>query len=392
MVERKNSWLPVVALTIAAFVFNSSEAMPIGLMTDIAEGLGVSDSAVGMLVSGYAWVVAFMSLPLMVAFSKMEYRRLMIGIVTLFMLSHVLSAVSTGYWMLMGSRVGVACVHSIFWAIAPPVAVKVAPEGKGPLAMSMIITGTSIAQIVGMPTGRAIGLLLGWRLTFLTIGVIAFLVLMVFLFSFPRIPNDMDFSLRDLPSVLGNRALISIYVTLIIIVTGYFSAYSFIEPFLDRVAGLDKVLVTVALMLFGFSGIIGSAIFSKKYPSRGRALVVSSLVAVPLMLLILRPTAGFIGALVPVLLVWGIANTLFNLVFQAELMRIETRATTIAMALYSGLYNVGIATGSFLGGVINDSVGLPYISLFGAAICFISLLYGVFRMLPLLHLCRRLPL
>ncbi|MBO7622671.1 MAG: MFS transporter, partial [Bacteroidales bacterium] len=155
MVERKNSWLPVVALTIAAFVFNSSEAMPIGLMTDIAEGLGVSDSAVGMLVSGYAWVVAFMSLPLMVAFSKMEYRRLMIGIVTLFMLSHVLSAVSTGYWMLMGSRVGVACAHSIFWAIAPPVAVKVAPEGKGPLAMSMIITGTSIAQIVGMPTGRA---------------------------------------------------------------------------------------------------------------------------------------------------------------------------------------------------------------------------------------------
>ncbi|MCR5243271.1 MAG: sugar transporter, partial [Bacteroidales bacterium] len=79
MVERKNSWLPVVALTIAAFVFNSSESMPIGLMTDIAEGLGVSDSAVGMLVSGYAWVVAFMSLPLMVAFSKMEYRRLMIG-------------------------------------------------------------------------------------------------------------------------------------------------------------------------------------------------------------------------------------------------------------------------------------------------------------------------
>jgi len=385
MAKKDNRWLSVLALTVAAFVFNSSESMPIGLMTDIASGLGVSESAVGLLVSGYAWVVAFMSLPLMMAFSKMEYRRLMIGIVALFTVSHALSAVSTTYWMLMASRVGVAVAHSIFWAIAPPVAIRVAPEGRGPLAMSMIMTGTSVAQIVGMPAGRAIGLLVGWRLTFLTIGAIAFLVLLIFLFTFPKVPNDMDFKIGDLPKIFRNRALMSIYISIILIVTGCFTTYSFIEPFLGRIAGLDKVLVTVALMLFGFSGIIGSAVFSKKYTTSGQALTMFCLVATPMMLGLLWPASGFAWLLVPLLLTWGIANTLFNLVMQAELMRIETAATTIAMALYSGLYNVGIASGSMFGGFVNDYVGLPYIGLFGAAVSFLALLYGSFRMLPLLR-------
>ena len=127
---KKGSLLPVLILTVAAFVFNTSESAPIGLLTDISADLGISEARAGFLISAYAWVVAIMSLPLMMACSHVEYRKLMIGIVGLFVASHVVSGIATGYYMLMFSRMGVACAHSLFWAVATPIAVEVSPKGR----------------------------------------------------------------------------------------------------------------------------------------------------------------------------------------------------------------------------------------------------------------------
>lgn len=235
---KKGSWLPVLILTVAAFVFNTSEFVPIGLLSDIAGDLGISESKAGFLISAYAWVVAIVSLPLMMAFSHTEYRKLMIGVVGLFTISHALSATATGYTALMISRMGVACSHAIFWAVTTPLAVKVAPEGRGPLAMSFIMTGTSLAQIMGMPLGRMIGLALGWRLTFLSVGAVAALVLILLFTMFPKVANDTQFAISDLPAILRNRRLLVIYLIIILLVTGHFTGYSYIEPFLLQVAGL----------------------------------------------------------------------------------------------------------------------------------------------------------
>ena len=111
-------WLPLVGLTFAVFVFNTSEFMPIGLLSDIAADLHISEVRAGLLVSVYAWVVALMSLPLMVMVSTVELKRLLLAIIALFVVSHVASALAEGYYTLMLSRIGVACAHSIFWSIA----------------------------------------------------------------------------------------------------------------------------------------------------------------------------------------------------------------------------------------------------------------------------------
>lgn len=123
-------WLPLVGMAFAAFVFNTSEFMPIGLLTDIASDLGVSEARAGMLISVYAWCVALLSLPLMLLVCQMEMKRLLLGIVALFIVSHVGSALATGYYTLMASRIGVACAHSIFWSIAAPIAVRTVAEGR----------------------------------------------------------------------------------------------------------------------------------------------------------------------------------------------------------------------------------------------------------------------
>lgn len=154
-------WLPVIGLTFSTFIFNTSEFIPIGLLTDIASDFSITESKAGILITVYAWVVALASLPLMMAFSKTENKKLLLSIVALFTASHILSGFSSSYYMLMASRIGVACAHAIFWSMVTPLAVRVAPEGKRSVALSFIITGSSVAMIVGLPLGRAVGLMVG---------------------------------------------------------------------------------------------------------------------------------------------------------------------------------------------------------------------------------------
>ena len=109
-------WIPLAGLMLAAFIFNTSEFIPIGLLSDIGADFGIGEAQTGMMITVYAWVVAIASLPLMLVFAKTESRRLMLSIVALFAVSHVFSGVATSFNMLMLSRMGVACSHAIFWA------------------------------------------------------------------------------------------------------------------------------------------------------------------------------------------------------------------------------------------------------------------------------------
>ena len=162
-------WLPLVGISISVFIFNMSEFMPIGLLTGISDDFGVSESQAGLIISVYAWAVALLSLPIMLLLRRMEYRRMLLLSVVLFTAFQVMSGVSSSYWMLMASRLGVAVAHAIFWSIATPLAVRVVEPRFAKIAIGAVATGTSIAMIVGLPLGRIIGLALGWRMSFVTI-------------------------------------------------------------------------------------------------------------------------------------------------------------------------------------------------------------------------------
>lgn len=378
-------WLPLLGLTFSAFIFNTSEFVPIGLLTDIANDFQITEAHAGLLITIYAWVVALASLPLMLLVSKVEFKRLLLSVVALFALSHILSSVSSNYMTLMVSRIGVACSHAIFWSIASPLAVKVAPEGKRSLALSFIVTGTSIAMIVGLPLGRIVGLFLGWRMTFLCIAVLAALVFVFMVIVFPKVPNQNPVSLRNLPGLVKTPALTGIYILTVVAITGHYTGYSYIEPFMAQVAHLRESAITFALMLFGLAGIVGSILFSKKYDKHPVAFINVAVYGIVAFLYLLQPASISMGSTLLVCVLWGIAITAFNLVFQALIIQFAPQATSIAMSIYSGIFNVGIGSGALIGGYTCTYLSLGWIGYIGGTISLVAAFYCTKRVLPLLR-------
>lgn len=169
--------LPLAGIAVAAFIFNTSEFMPVALLTDIATSFSVSEAQAGLIISVYAWMVMLLSLPLMILASRVEFKRLLLVVIAVFLVGQILSAVSATYEMLMASRICVACAHAVFWSIAAPVAIRVVSEDHRHAAMGVVVMGSSVALIAGLPLGRVIGLVLGWRMTFACVAAVSALVL-----------------------------------------------------------------------------------------------------------------------------------------------------------------------------------------------------------------------
>lgn len=376
-------WLPLIGLTFAVFVFNTSEFMPIGLLTDIATDLNISEARAGLLISVYAWVVAIMSLPLMIMVSKMELKRLLLSIIALFVVSHVASAFAEGYYTLMLSRIGVACSHAIFWSIAPPLAVRTVPDGKRALGLSTIATGSSVAMVVGLPLGRVVGLYVGWRMTFLSIAIISALIFIFIAVVFPKLQSRGKFAFKQLPALLHNRVLVGVFVMSVLFATAHYTGYSYIEPFLGKVASMSPDLVTLVLIVFGASGMLGSISFSKYYMANRRRFMLVMTLGPALCLLLLQVAAASLLSVVLVCIMWGAMATAFNIAFQDNTIRFAPEnATSIGMSIFSGIFNLGIGSGAYVGGLVVSHLSIDYIGYAGGIIGLIATLYLVVRYFP----------
>ena len=376
-------WLPLIGLTFAVFVFNTSEFMPIGLLTDIATDLNISEARAGLLISVYAWVVAIMSLPLMIMVSKMELKRLLLSIIAFFVVSHVASAFAEGYYTLMLSRIGVACSHAIFWSIAPPLAVRTVPDGKRALGLSTIATGSSVAMVVGLPLGRVVGLYVGWRMTFLSIAIISALIFIFIAVVFPKLQSRGKFAFKQLPALLHNRVLVGVFIMSVLFATAHYTGYSYIEPFLGKVASMSPDLVTLVLIVFGASGMLGSIAFSKYYMANRRRFMLVMTLGPALCLLLLQVAAASLLSVVVVCIMWGAMATAFNIAFQDNTIRFAPEnATSIGMSIFSGIFNLGIGSGAYVGGLVVSHLSIDYIGYAGGIIGLIATLYLVVRYFP----------
>lgn len=366
-------WLPLIGMTISAFLVNTSEFMPIGLLTDISNDFNMTAAQAGVMITAYSWTVTILSLPLMLLACKIEPKKLLLGTLTVFSTCQVLSVVSIGFPFLVVSRIGVACAHSIFWAIASPLAVRVVSKEHQSKALSAIITGTAIAMVLGMPLGRMIGLQIGWRMTFLCVAVISFLVLVYLAFVFPKIENTESFSINQLPELFKNSRLMITYIITFLFATGYYTTYSYIEPFLQRVAGFPSTLVTITLMLFGVAGLSGSYLFSRYYDDNRFAFVQAVLFGFAGALGLLYPASINMYMIILVCAIWGIAAMAFQTSFQAEIIGcVSTAASSVAMAIFSAIFNLGIGSGTWLGGVIYTNTSLNFIGFVGAMIVLVA--------------------
>jgi DHA1 family L-arabinose/isopropyl-beta-D-thiogalactopyranoside export protein-like MFS transporter len=383
-VSRKVAWLRVVTLAIAAFIFNTTEFVPVGLLSDIAHSFSMETAQVGIMLTIYAWVVALMSLPFMLLTSQMERRKLLIGLFVLFIVSHVLSFLAWNFNVLVISRIGIAFAHAVFWSITASLAIRLAPAGKRAQALSLIATGTALAMVLGLPIGRVVGQYFGWRTTFFIIGLGALITLVALIKLLPKIPSEHSGSLKSLPILFRRPALMSLYLLTVVVVTAHYTAYSYIEPFVINVAGFDANFATFLLLALGGAGIIGSVVFGKLGNRHASTLVSGAIALLTICLGVLLLAAESEINLTILSVIWGVAIMVIGLGMQVKVLAIAPDATDVAMALFSGIFNLGIGAGALVGNQVSLHFSMADIGYVGAVPALAALVWSViiFRRWP----------
>ncbi|MFJ5502670.1 MFS transporter [Pectobacterium carotovorum] len=351
-------WLAVAAVGLATFSVVTTEMLPVGLLTPIADTLQTSTGTAGLMISLPALLAALFAPLVVIASGGMDRRRILCGLLTLLVIANIASALASNIGWMLAARVLVGFCMGGIWAIAGGLAARLVPEHAIGMATSIIFGGVAAASVLGVPFGALIGDLAGWRWAFGCMAVFSGLVLALHLAVIPALPVAHSVTLRQFGEQLINRKLQVGLILTLLLVAGHFMAFTFVRPLLLSVSGFDARWIGALLFAYGLAGIIGN--FLAGIIAAQRTALTLMAIALGLLLTpILFLTVGgshFGGGIV--LLVWGLAYGGVSVGLMTWMMKAAPRTVEMASALYVGVFNVGIALGSWVGGQIVDSSGL----------------------------------
>ncbi len=362
------AWLPTIGLAFAAFVFNTSEFLPVGLLPNIAESIGESVSKTGLIITVYAWVVSLLSLPLTIVTAKLERRKLLLWLIFIFALSHFLVLWADTFEKLMGARICVAVTHSVFWSIMTPLAARVAPFGRQSLGLAMVMGGTIVATVMGVPLGTRLGQIVGWQGAFFIIGLAAAVIWLVIYFVLPVCESNRAGSLKSLPDLFRRPALVQLYLLTLVVILGQFTVYSYISPILTTVTGMAESETVTVLFVFGISGIIGTILstrsLDKHYSMALLVLLILLTLCLGFFVLSMRQT----WTMYVLVVVWGACISAVGMAFQTLLLNTARDAADVATSMFSGIFNIGIGGGAFIGSKVSVALGFAAVPYVGAGL------------------------
>ncbi|MDO5651408.1 MAG: sugar transporter [Moraxella sp.] len=372
--------LRVIVLALSAFVFNTTEFIPVALLSDIGASFAMPAHEVGIMMTVYAWIVACLSLPAMLLTAHIERKKLLIGLFLLFIASHIGTILANSFTALLISRAGVALAHAVFWSITASLVVRLAPKGKQTQALGMLATGSALATVLGLPLGRVLGQYLGWRTTFGVIGGVAFVCMICLWWILPRLPARNVGNLASLPLIIKNKPLIIVYLLTALTITAHFTAYSYIEPFVLQLANFGENYATMILLVFGVAGILASVLFGRLYEKFENSFLFAALIGLLSSLALMVSLAGSVLTWTLLAIVWGVSIMAISLTLQFRTLKLAPKSTDVAMSLFSGIYNIGIGGGALLGGMVIGTAGLGMVGYVGAGVMVLVLvvfLWGV---------------
>ena len=377
-IVRRLKFFRVILLAFAGFVFNTTEFLPVALLSDIANSFHIPVEQAGLMITLYAWIVSLMSLPFMLMTAKLERRSLLIKLLIVFVASDVLSVLAWDFWVLLLSRIGIAFTHAIFWSITTSLAVRVAPKDKKAQAIGLLAMGSALAMVLGLPLGRVIGQFLGWREAFGIIAFLAFCILLLLYRFLPHLASRNAGSLSSVPSLFKRPLLVGLYALTILIISAHFTAYSYIEPFIIRVGGMTDGVATAILLIFGLSGVTASLLFNRFHRFGPEKFLLTSMAILVSSLVLLLPFSHSEFSMYLLAFVWGVGISGIGLSLQVRVLQLAPDATDVAMAIYSGLYNIGIGGGALFGNQVMQHLGLANIGFSGAAFAAMGLLLFIY--------------
>ncbi|MET0375544.1 MAG: MFS transporter [Rhizorhabdus sp.] len=358
----------LIALAVGAFGIGVTEFAPMGMLPVIAGSLGVSIPAAGMLVSAYAMGV-LIGAPLMtLTTGRIDRRTLLIGLMGIFTLGNALSALAGGYWLLMAARVVTSFNHGAFFGVGSVVAASLVPPERRAGAVAAMFSGLTIATIGGVPLATWAGEVLGWRTAFAGIAVIGAVAMVSLRLALPPLPAPDGGDMRDELRVLTRGPVLAALALTVVGASAMFTVFTYIVPILREVTHGSTGFVTAMLVLYGIGLTIGNTIGGRLADRSIERTLIASFVAI---VAVLIAFAGLMHWPLPAavaILIWGVASFAIVPPLQMRVMQAAADAPNLASAMNIGAFNLGNAIGAALGGgVIGAGLGLPAVSLAGAA-------------------------
>ncbi|MGW5862126.1 MFS transporter [Streptomyces sp. NPDC055239] len=368
--------LPLSVLTVAATTFSvvTTEMLPVGLLTSLSSGLGVSDGTAGLTVTLPGVVAALAALLLPVAVRRADRRTVLCVLMVLLAAANLLSALAPAFGVLLAARVLVGVCIGGVWAIAAGLGVRLVREESAGRATTVIFSGIAVASVLGVPAGTFLGELAGWRWAFAVMGAFALAVTGLLAAALPALPASAAVRLTAFPELLRNVRLRAGLVVVLLLVTGHFAAYTYVRPVLERVPDLGAGLISGLLLVYGIAGIVGNfagGAFAARDPRRALLAISATLAAV---VLLLGPAGGSLLASVALLVAWGLAYGGVSVSAQALILAAAPHAREAASALFAGAFNAAIALGALTGGLVADGFGTTEVLWLGGGLAALALL------------------
>jgi len=364
----------LIALAVGAFGIGVTEFAPMGMLPVIAGDLHVSIPAAGLLISAYAMGV-LIGAPLMtLTTGRIDRRTLLIALMGIFTLGNALSAVADGYWMLMAARVVTSFNHGAFFGVGSVVAASLVPPDKRAGAVAAMFTGLTVATIGGVPAATWVSEAIGWRTAFAGIAGVGAIAMVSLRLALPPLPAAEGGDMRAELRVLTRGPVVMALALTMIGFGGVFTVFTYIVPILRDVTHASTAYVTAMLMLFGVGATIGNGVGGRLADRSVDRALMTMLAIMALTLLAFTVLMQWPVTAAIAILIWGIASFAIVPPLQMRVMDAASDAPNLASAMNIGAFNLGNAIGAALGGgVIGAGLGLPTVSLAGAAMAAVAL-------------------
>jgi DHA1 family inner membrane transport protein len=354
--------LAIIALATASFCIGTTEFVIMGLLPDVARDLGVSIANAGLLVTGYALGVV-VGAPIVAALVvSMPRKRALLSMVFVFILGNALCALAPNYAVLLVARVVTAFCHGAFFGIGAVVAAQlVAPERRAQ-AIAAMFAGLTLANVLGVPFGTALGNATGWRSTFwavTAIGCLAAVAVATF------VPAHLAMTKPDLRAelrVLGNPQVLLAMAISVLSSASLFSVFTFITPLLEHVTGLTPQAVTISLLVFGIGLTVGNLLGGRHADWKLMPSLIGIGTAVVLVLAIFAETSRARAWADPTIFVWGVLAFALVPLLQLRIVDQAASAPNLASTLNQGAFNLGNALGAAIGSIA-ITAGVAYADL-----------------------------
>jgi DHA1 family inner membrane transport protein len=349
------------ALALASFAVCTAEFVVSGLLPDLSGDLSVSIPVAGLLVSAYAVAVAIGGPILAVLTARYPRKPTLLAMLAVFTIGQILCALASSYPMLLAARVFVACCHGVFFGIASVAAASLVPPKKRGLALSVFFSGITLANLLGMPAGTALGNAFGWRMAFWGIFGMGLAALVALAAMLPKTggASGTKSSLRSEFRALKTQQIWLGYLIIAVLMTGILCFTTYQVPLLEQVTGIPIEWVPAYLLLAG-AGSVGGVLVGgrladwKLMPSLVGILLAQGLVQLAILAVLPSPGLMAVG-----MFVFGLIGFAFNAPMQSRILGAAAAAPNLAATLVSTAFNVGIAAGAWVGSAML-AAGLGY--------------------------------